>query len=210
MSERDETLNRWRQGEERLYPIVMVRPDLYEKSAVLVRSLADSLEGVPDMDALVASYRVGDAPGDFARAEIDPDDVPSEIDRDLVRDAAYNHRARALAMRAPVEEAERLIARAHAAGDPTAILWSQGENEREPGYRRVEMSISTGHAVITLTELDPNTFQPVFVVEGHRLDPATGESAGDQPFAPRREFTDPDEWRTAVSALRQTALNLPN
>jgi hypothetical protein len=206
MSERDDALHRWRQGEERLYPIVMVRPDLYEKSAVLVRSLADSLEGVPDMDALVATYRVGDAPTDFERAEIDPDDVPSEIDRDLVRDAAYHHRARALAMRAPVEEAERLIARATASGDSTAVIWSQGDNERLPGYRRVEMSIATGHAVVTLTELDPDTFQPVFVVEGHRLDPLTGESAGDQPFSPRRTFTDLEEWRTAVDALRHSVL----
>lgn len=204
MSERDDALHRWRQGEERLYPIVMVRPDLYERSAVLVRSLADSLEGVPDMDALVATYRVGDASADFARAEIADDEVPSEIDRDLVRDAAYHHRARALAMRAPVEEAQRLIARARVAGDATAVLWSQGENELAPGYRRVEMSITTGHAVIALTELSSETFQPTFVVEGHLLDPDSGESAGDQPFAPRREFTDPQEWRDAIAALRHT------
>lgn len=208
MSERDEALHRWRQGEERLYPIVMVRPDLYERCAVLVRSIADSLEGVPDTDALVATYRLGDTSTDFARADVVPDDVPQEIDRDLVRDAAYQHRARALAMRAPAEEAERLIRKARADGDGTVVIWSQGENERAPGYRRVEMSVATGHAVISLTELDADTFEPVFVVEGHRLDPDTGESAGDQPFSPRREFTGPEEWRTAIDALRRSVLTL--
>jgi len=62
--------------------------------------------------------------------------------------------------------------------------------------------------VIALTELDADTFQPSYVVEGHRLDPDTGESAGDQPFSPRRRFTDLDEWRRAIDALRQSVLTL--
>jgi hypothetical protein len=209
VSERDEALHRWRLGEERLYPVVMVRPDLYERCAVLVRSLADSLEGVPDMDALVATYRVGDTRSDFARAELDTDEIPPEIDRDLVRDAAYHHRARELSMRAPVEEAERLIRRARANGDATVVIWSQGEHQHVPGYRRVEMSVSTGRAVVALTELDPERFEPVFVTEGRRLDPQTGESVDDDPLAPRRQFTDLDAWNRALDELRATLLT-PN
>ena len=30
MSERDDVLRRWRLGEERLYPVATVRPDLYQ------------------------------------------------------------------------------------------------------------------------------------------------------------------------------------
>jgi len=209
MSERDEAVRRWRSGEERLYPIIMVRPDLYERCAMLVRSLTESLEGVPDLDALVATYRVGDVPTDFRRADIDPEDLPPEIDRDLVRDAAYNNRARQILVRAPVEEAARLIRRARSTGEATVVLWSEGQEERAPGYRRIEMAVATGRAVVRRTELDPDLFEPRFIVEAVQLDPETGEGVDDEPLAPPREFTDPERWRSAAGELRSSLLTDP-
>ena len=39
------------------------------------------------------------------------------------------------------------------------------------------------------------------------LDPENGEALADEePLAPRREFTDPDEWRTAAESLRRSLL----
>jgi hypothetical protein len=71
------------------------------------------------------------------------------------------------------------------------------------------MSVSTGRAVVALTELDPERFEPVFVTEGRRLDPQTGESVDDDPLAPRRQFTDLDAWNRALDELRATLLT-PN
>ena len=206
MSERDEALRRWRAGEERLYPVVMVRPDLYERCIGLVRALADALANVPDLDALVATYRTGDARRDLARAGVDPVDLPPEVDRDLVRDAAYQHRARELAARVSAERAERLIRRARAAGVATVVLWSEGERELVPPYRRVEMSVATGRAVMTATETDPERLEPLFVLEGLQLDPETGAAAGEEPLVPRREYRDPEAWRTDADALRADLL----
>ena len=43
VSEREEVERRWRLGEERLYPVATVRPDLYEAVIGIVRSLVDHL-----------------------------------------------------------------------------------------------------------------------------------------------------------------------
>jgi hypothetical protein len=37
-----QVLGEWQSAEERLYPVVMVRPDLYQRSVELVRAVADS------------------------------------------------------------------------------------------------------------------------------------------------------------------------
>jgi hypothetical protein len=202
MSERDDVLRRWRLGEERLYPVATVRPDLYEAVLGLVRSLADHLERVPDIDALVTTFRTSVRDAELADAGISLDEVSPEIDLDLVRDAAYQVRARELSQRAATERTETAIRRARAAGEPTATLWSEGERELWPPYRRVEMSLSTGRAVSVSVHMDADTMTPRYVLETLALDPGTGEVVSEEPLVPRREFTDPDEWRAAATELR--------
>lgn len=203
----EDVLRQWRTGEERLYPVVTVRPDLYETVTRLVRSLADHLASVPDLDALVTSYRTTTRQEDLDQAGIDAADLPPEIDLGLVRDAAYQFRSRELAARAPVERTLRQIQRARAGGEKTAAIWSEGEREQWPPYRRVDMSLATGMAVSVATELDPDKMTPLYVLEAYQLDPETGEGVDEPPVAPRREFTDIDEWREAAAELRRRLLN---
>ena len=206
MSEREEAERRWRLGEERLYPVATVRPDLYEAVIGLVRSLVDHLQVVPDVDALVVTYRTAVRDAELADAGVAVAEIPPEIDRDLVRDAAYQVRSRELGQRAAVERTETAIRRARAAGEPTVTIWSEGERELWPPYRRVEMSLASGRAVAVSTMMDPETMTPRFALEGLELDPATGEAAASDPIAPRREFADPDEWRAAAAELRRALL----
>ncbi len=206
MSERDEILRRWRQGEERLYPVATVRPDLYELVIGLVRSLNDHLGRVPDLDALVVSYRTAERDADFAEAGVDLKDLPPEIDLDLVRDAGYQMRSRELSIRAATERTETAIRRAAAAGATTAVIWSEGERDLWPPYRRVEMSLRTGRAVAVSTQMDADTMMPRYALEAIELDPSTGEATTEKPLAPRQEFTDADEWRAAAERLRQSLL----
>ncbi len=206
MSEREEAERRWRLGEERLYPVATVRPDLYEVVIGLVRSLADHLQSVPDLDALVVTYRTAVRDAELADAGVAVADVPPEVDLDLVRDAAYQLRARELSQRAATERTETAIRRARAAGEPTVTIWTEGEQELWPPYRRVEMSLASGRAVAVSTTVDPETMTPRFALEALELDPETGEAAGAEPIAPRREFTDPAEWRAAAEELRRALL----
>lgn len=206
MSEREDALRRWREAEDRLYPVVTVRADLYEAAIGIVRSLADHLDGVPDLDALVTSYLASTPAADLEAAGIEPDSFPPEIDAGMARDAAYQLRSREVVQRASLEQAQRAIDRARRGGESSVTVWSHGESELWPPYRRVEMSLATGFAVSVSTELDADTMSPMFVVEGLQLDPETGNVAGEAPVAPRREFTDPDAWRSAAADLRQALL----
>ena len=206
MSEREELERRWRLGEERLYPVATVRPDLYEAVIGIVRSLVDHLQSVPDIDALVVTYRTAVRDAELADAGVAVGEIPPEVDRDLVRDAAYQVRSRELLQRAAAERTETAIRRAKAAGEPTVTIWSEGQQEMWPPYRRVEMSLASGLAVAVSTTMDPETMMPRFALEGLELDPATGEAADAEPIAPRREFTDPDEWRAAAQELRRAIL----
>ena len=206
MSEREEVERRWRLGEERLYPVATVRPDLYEAVIGIVRSLVDHLASVPDLDALVVTYRTSVRDTELADAGLTAADIPPEVDRELVRDAAYQVRARELRQRSAAERAETAIRRARAAGEPTVTIWNEGERELWPPYRRVEMALASGRAVSVSTTMDPETMTPRFELEGLELDPETGAAAAADPIAPRREFTDPDEWRAAASELRRALL----
>lgn len=203
MSERDDVTRRWRQGEERLYPVATVRPDLYERCIGLVRGLADHLGSVPDIDALATTYRATERDADFSQAGISRREVPPEVDLDLVRDAAYAVRHRELAQRESTEQTQVSIRRARSAGEDTVTIWARGERELWPPYRRVEMSLTNGHAVSVTTEMDPDTMMPRYAVEGIVLDPETGEAVDEPPLAPRREFTDAATWRSAADDLRK-------
>jgi hypothetical protein len=209
VSERDDALRRWSAAEERLYPVVMVRPDLYRTCVGLVRSLADHLEAVPDLDALVATHRAADPAGELGEAGIDVESLPPEIDLVMLRDAAYAVRGRELEQRAASEDAVRAIERASRAGEPTAVIWSRGKDERWPPHRRVEMALATGFAIVETTETSAETMEPLYVLEAVQLDPETGDQAADAPLAPRREFTDLTERRTAADELRQRLLRTP-
>ena len=207
MTDREETLRRWRSGEQRLYPVATTRPDLYKSVIGVVRAVADHLAAVPDLDALLTTFRNTDRDAELDAAGVSRLDLSPEIDLDMVRDAAYQVRARELEVRAAAERTETAIRRARAAGEPTAVIWAEGERDLWPPYRRVEMSLTTGRAVAVTTEMDPDTMMPRYAVESLELDPETGAVASDEVLAPRREFTDPDEWRAAAAELRRTLLN---
>ncbi len=204
MSERDEAVTRWRESENRLYPVVTVRPELYEAAIGVVRSLADHLEGIPDRDALITSYLTSTSTADLDAAGIDRAAISPELEVEVLRDAAYQVRSRELTQRASQEETTRAIERARKAGESTAVVWKNGTDEHRPPYRQVEMSLATGFAVAVSTEYNPDTMQPLFVLEGFQLDPDT--AAGAEMLAPRREFHDPEAWRAAAAELRQSLL----
>lgn len=205
-SERETALRAWRLGEERLYPIVMVRPETYAVMLEPVRALADHLAGVPDIDALVTSWRMGDARGDLVAAGVDLPALPPEAELDLIRDAAYQLRARELHGREATEQAERAIDRALAAKQTTVLLWRVGEHEMHPGYRSVEMSLATGEAVWAETLMDADSGEPLFTVQAVRLAADTGEGLDEAPLVEQQTFRSPDDWREALTALRAQIL----
>lgn len=202
MSERDAAVREWMQGEERLYPVVTTRPDLYEACTGLVRSLADHLANVPDLDALVATYRSTDVDADLVAAGLDELDLSPEINRDFVRQSAYAVRSREIAVEEGAARTAHHLRRAARAGEGTVVLWSVGENPLRPPYRRVEMELASGRAIVTTSEISAETMTPMFTLAAVQLDPATGDPTDEDPLAPERLFDHPDTWNAAAAELR--------
>jgi hypothetical protein len=196
---RDEIVRRWRTAEERLYPVVMVRPDLYERYISVVRAVADELRAYGTLDELVAAYEQGaEVIARVVRAQI----ISTEgMDLGLVAGAAFSLRHREVAEEMNREEALRRIHEARAAGDEWAVVYETSAGV--PPYRRLEMRLADGAALHVFVETDPDTGGPLFGVEPVQLDPRTGDWVTDaEPLAPRRTFRDPEPWTIAIDELR--------
>ena len=197
-------LSDWRAAEERLYPIVMVRPDLYERSVRLVRVVADELVGCLDLAALVEAW--GGAAEIVHRAATDAGLDLEGIDAGLIAGAGFSMRYRELA--AGLAHTERLnrIRAARDAGEPWVRVEEIGSRETAGmvPWTWVEMHVPSGAGLRQTLEADQTTGAPRYSFEVVPLDPNTGDRLvvpADVPTA-EESFDDPTEWMAAVEAKR--------
>lgn len=194
----------WRAAEERLYPIVMTRPDLYQRSVQLVRQVADELMVHRDVAALVAAWPA--AADVVARAASLALLSLEELDAGLIAGAAFSLRYRELAMQEA--RADRLcrIEAAVAGGGGWVEVERMGSPETAGmvPHSWVEMHVPSGAALRQTIEADPDTGDARYRVEVVQRDPATGDPA-DVPAGPAVEntFEDRGEWVAAVEAHRR-------
>lgn len=199
---RDELVLAWRRGEERLYPVVMVQPEMYEQYVLLVRAIADELAEVGSEEALAHAYL--ERP-DLAREVASHIDLPTfaRMDVALARDAAYCLRHRELVGELQRSEAHSRVERARAGGQEWVAVFEESSHGLQPPYRLVEMHVPSGRAIHSFVEQSLNTGLPVFGVELIRLDPMTGDWIPDVEPTAREEFGDPKAWRERIDALRR-------
>jgi hypothetical protein len=197
-------LSDWRAAEERLYPVVMVRPDLYERSVRLVRAVADELAACGDLPALAKAW--GEAAGVVHRAATEAGLDLEGVDAGLIAGAGFSVRYRELAGAA--SRAERLgrIRAAAEAGEAWVRLDEIGSRETAGmvPWTWVEMHVGTGAGLRQTMEADPTTGAPRYSLEVVPLDPATGDQLPVPPdvAAVVESFDDPTEWMAAVEAKR--------
>ena len=197
-------LSDWKSAEERLYPVVMVRPDLYERSIRMVRATADELAGCLDLGALVQAW--GGAAEIVHRAATEAGLDLEGLDAGLVAGAAFSMRYRELA--AVASRAERLqrIQAAAEAGEAWVRVEEIGSKETAGmvPWTWVEMHVPTGAGLRQTLEADPMTGTPLYSFEVVPLDPATGDRlpvpADDATV--EESFNDPTAWMAAVEAKR--------
>jgi hypothetical protein len=197
-------LSDWKTAEERLYPVVMVRPDLYERSVRLVRVVADELAGCLDLAALVDAW--GEAAEIVHRGATEAGLDLEGLDPGLIAGAGFSMRYRELAV--AVSRAERL-SRIRAAAD-AGEAWVRVEEigSRETAgmvpWTWVEMHVGSGAGLRQTLEADPMTGAPLYSLEVVPLDPTTGDP---RPVPPdvatvQESFNDPAAWMAAVEAKR--------
>jgi hypothetical protein len=196
-----EVLGEWRSAEDRLYPVVMLRPDLYERSVELVRRVADELASCTGLDALVAAWPAAtDTVYRVSALALLP---LGDLDVSLVAGAAFSVRYRELAAKAARQERSQRVRAAAEAGETWVEVERQGIEETAAflPYFRLEMHVPSGRALRCILEADPETGRPHFALETLRLDPGTGEVV-EGPEA-TREFETRADWEAALEAGRQ-------
>jgi hypothetical protein len=197
-------LSDWKSAEERLYPVVMVRPDLYERSIRMVRATADELAGCLDVGALVQAW--GGAAEIVHRAATEAGLDLEGLDAGLVAGAAFSMRYRELA--AVASRAERLqrIRAAAEAGEAWVRVEEIGSKETAGmvPWTWVEMHVPTGAGLRQTLEADPMTGTPLYSFEVVPLDPATGDRlpVPADVATVEESFNDPTAWMAAVEAKR--------
>jgi len=197
-------LSDWKSAEERLYPVVMVRPDLYERSVRMVRATADELAGCLDLPALTKAWAGAAEIVHRAAAEAGHD--LEGLDAGLIAGAAFSMRYRELAAAASRSERLNRIRAAAEAGESWVRVEEVGSKETAGmmPWTWVEMHVPTGAGLRQTLEADPMTGAPRYSLEVIPLDPGTGDRLpvpGDV-VAVEESFADPTEWMAAVEAKR--------
>lgn len=201
-----EVLAAWRTGEEKLYPVVMTRPDLYERALRLVRRMADELGSCRTVADLVAAWpQAAETLTRAASLALLPTD---ELDLGLVAGASFSMRYRELAAAAAWSEREARVSEARADGRAWVVVEQIGSPETMgmSPYRWVEMHTgSSGVGLRQSVEADLRTGAAVFALEVVACDPATGEvrPPPSDDLSVAETFSDRAEWTAAVEAARR-------
>lgn len=190
----------WQAAEERLYPVVMVRPELYERYLSLVRAVADSLRDVGTVGALARRFRTGDS---IMATTVERTGIATEgMDLGLAAGAAFCLRYREILAETGRRDALRRIEEARARGEPWVIV-HETDRFGDALYRRLELHLPSGAGLHAFVELDAETGGRIYCLEALPLDPRTGSHLEElPPIAPRRTYVDEDDWRSAVDRLR--------
>ena len=197
-------LSDWKAAEERLYPVVMVRPDLYERAVRMVRVVTDELAGCLDLPALVTAW--GQAAEIVHRAAGEAGLDLDGLDAGLIAGAGFSMRYRELAGAAARNERLDRIRAATEAGGGWVRVEEIGSRETAGmvPWSWVEMHVPSGAGLRQTLEADPMTGAPRYSLEVVPLDPATGDRLPVPPdvLAVEESFDDPTEWMAAVEAKR--------
>ena len=165
-------LRSWDEAEARLFPTIMARPDVYQRSVSLIQRLLGRLrETCPDLPALLAAHeRGGDLVDELTKG------VDAGVQADLVAAAACAMRYRELVAALAAQDRLAALARARVQGQPWAMVAETGSEDRAPfvPYQRVEAEVGTGRAVIISIEPDETLSRAVYRLDHGQVDLASG------------------------------------
>src|SRR5579859_2090958 len=176
-----ETLRSWDEAEARLFPLVMSRPEAYQRALLLIQDVVGRLRSTArDIPALLAESGRGAAlAAEATGSGPDDRDFLTGIRLDLIAAAACATRYREL--RAALADRDRAaaLADAGARGESWAVVEESGDQARVPylPYHRIEAHVASGRAVIVSIEPDETLSHPVWRLDEAVVDPATGRMA---------------------------------
>jgi len=198
------TRRRWDAAMAQLSDLVLAAPDLYQRAMALVGQIASTMR--PDCtDPVSLLAAAGRAEAVAAAAARDTGMSAAGLRPDLIAAAALSMLSRELTQ---TQARRDRLARLRAAGEH-GPAWVLVEETGEPGqalpsgYRRIDVHVPTGAAVIASIEPDETLTRPVYRVLRARIDPATGILGSDADGgSPAKEYTDRQAWEAAQARAR--------
>ena len=154
-------LRSWDQAEAKIFPLVMARPEVYERALRMIADLAARLrETCPDVPALLAAHE--------RSADLVTEPCP-DVGPELIAAAACGMRYREIVTTGAARGRLAALARARDLGLDWTVVEENGDPARAPylPYQRVEAHVPSGRAVIVSMEPDETLVRVV-----HRLDAA--------------------------------------
>ena len=166
----------WQQGEARLFPAVMTRPDIYQRAVSLVRFTVDRLRELgPSTGVLLTADAQG---GDLVAQVVEERGLSSfELDLALIAKAALAMRHReVLALQAAARRVRRLH-EARSQGLRWVVLEEDGYSPGDPfvPYHRLEAEVATGRALLVTANADEEFRSTTHRVEPVHVDLESGQ-----------------------------------
>src|SRR5262245_17007218 len=162
-------LRSWDQAEAKIFPLVMARPEVYERALHAITDLAARLrEPCPDLPALLAAHERG--------ADLVTEPSPG-VGPELIAAAACAMRYRELVTIDAAQGRLAALARARDQGLDWTVVEENGDPARAPylPYQRVEAHLPSGRAVIISIEPDETLVRAVHRLDAAEVDLDTGE-----------------------------------
>ena len=161
-------LRLWDQAEAKIFPLVMARPDVYQRALHMIADLAARLrETCPDLPALLAAHERG--------AGLVTEPCPG-VGPELIAAAACAMRYREIVAIGAAEGRLAAVARARDQGLDWTVVAENGDPARAPylPYQRVEAHVPSGRAVVISIEPDETLVRAVHRLDAAEVDLATG------------------------------------
>ena len=161
-------LRSWDQAEAKIFPLVMARPEVYERALHMIADLAARLrETCPDLPALLAAHERG--------ADLVTEPSPG-VGPELIAAAACAMRYRELVTIGAAQGRLAALARARDEGLDWTVVEENGDPARAPyvPYQRVEAHVRSGKAVIISIEPDETLVGAVHRLDAAEVDLGTG------------------------------------
>ncbi len=199
-----ELLAQWRSAEDRLYPMVMVIPENYERVVRLVGATTVELQlACPDLTALIdEAPRVAERVRRLAHESGSGDN----LEFPLIASAACLMRYRQIQAETSRDQRIRQIAAAADAGDSWVVLEQGAPPTTWPPLpsTTVEMHLPSGRALEMSITMDEATGAPRFGLTEVLRDPGTGQSRAGEVAEQVSEqvFADLHQWRGAIADRR--------
>ena len=186
-------LRSWDHAEAKLFPLVMARPDVYERALRMIADLGARLrETCPDVPALLAAHERGAGLVTEPSAGIGPE---------LVAAAACAMRYREIVTAGAAQRRLAALARARDQGLEWTVVEENGDPALAPyvPYQRVEAHVRSGRAVIVSVEPDETLTSAVHRIDAADLDLTTGTL---RPGAELGSYANAEAAAHALDAIR--------